>query len=118
MTPGCGRAVASVITSHAPLTQAFSQANAHVPQWVTSFARSTSQPSAGSALQSPKPGSQTRTHFPAEQSGASWAAASQATPQAPQLSMLVESAPSQPLPGSPSQSAKPGGHGSAPASSP
>src|SRR5262245_19122610 len=66
-TPGPESPLARVTTSHPPLMQAFLQLRSQAPQWAMSRVRSTSQPSAGSPLQSAKPASQTRMHAPAEQ---------------------------------------------------
>ncbi len=77
------------------------------PQWVALVPRLVSQPLLGSPSQSPKPSLQrARVHAPAAQP-ATPLATTHALPQAPQWAGAVASSTSQPLAGSPSQSAKP-----------
>jgi hypothetical protein len=78
------------------------------PQWETLLARVVSQPLAEEPSQSPRPGPQSvRSHTPALQRAPA-PSKRQTVTQAPQWSALVRVSVSQPLPGSPSQLAKPG----------
>jgi hypothetical protein len=80
------------------------QARLHTPQWATSLARVTSQPSARLLLQSATPLRQAVVeHAPATHP----CPVGQTVPQAPHWLALVRVSVSQPLRASPSQSAKP-----------
>src|SRR3954452_15653791 len=82
----------------------------HVLQLPASLVRSTSQPSAGSPLQSPKPAGQLlMPQLPSLHQGVPFLP-SQILPQPPQLVTSLVVLVSQPLPRSPSQSAKPSTH--------
>jgi hypothetical protein len=82
----------------------------HAPQWVALDRVSTSQPLVTAPSQSPKPWSQVATaQTPRAQVGAALAGA-HGRPHAPQCAVLLASTVSQPLPATPSQSAKPARH--------
>jgi hypothetical protein len=85
----------------------------HAPQLEAVVRRSTSQPSAAIALQSPKPVEHATPQALAAQAGVLLARAGHALPHAPQWLTLVASVTSQPLAAAPSQSSKPGAHANA-----
>jgi hypothetical protein len=78
-----------VPTRHAPSAQrgvalALAQRAPHAPQWFTDSRSAVSQPSARSALQSPKFGAQRSPQLPPAHSGAAFCAPEHVRPQAPQ----------------------------------
>lgn len=86
------------------------QLTPHEPQLAGS-PRPVSHPSAGSALQSAKPGSHTTPQLPIVQTPVAFGGSSaQARVQLPHRMRSDETSASQPLLGMPSQSAKPGSH--------
>lgn len=100
---------AAHVAPHAPPEQTWPAAQAvpQLPQCAPSVAVLTSQPSAGSRLQSAYPAAQAvSTHAPAVQAVVACGSA-QARPQAPQWAALVAVGISQPLAADPSQSPKP-----------
>jgi hypothetical protein len=101
------------VNPHAPLVQvAVALAGAghallHAPQWLGVERVSTSQPSAGLLLQSPKPVLQAEPQAPPVQVAVALARTGQALPQRPQWFVSVAGRTSQPLPAWRSQSAEP-----------
>jgi hypothetical protein len=80
-----GQGVQRPITQAAESPRAAAQARPQTPQWLVEFDVAVSQPFAVSPSQSPKPGAHTTRHAPETQTGAAFAPAVHATPQAPQL---------------------------------
>jgi hypothetical protein len=100
---------AAQVVPHAPPEQTWPAAHVavHDPQWALSERASTSQPSAGLALQSRKPVAHiVMAHAPVAQNAAAWGSA-QVRPQTPQLAVVALRSVSQPLAATPSQSPKP-----------
>lgn len=80
----------------------FVQNSPHSPQF-PSKRSSSSQPSTGSPLQSPKPTSQAKLHAPLRHRGVMWGGVGQALPHVPQSLTLVLVTVSHPLSTTPSQ---------------
>jgi hypothetical protein len=94
------RPAAQVAVALGPAAHALPQA----PQWARFVRPSTSQPSAGSALQSKKPGAQRKAQRPSAQTAAALVPVGHARPQVAQWEGSAARLASQPLAAMPSQS--------------
>jgi hypothetical protein len=104
--PALHDATVHMLAAHAAVALASEHARPHIPQCAAVVARFTSHPSAGLALQSPKPALQTVVQRPTMHVAVAFCAR-HTLPQTPQLVALVRTSVSQPFAGLLSQSAKP-----------